>query len=108
MNSVQADLSNEAGLKSATPSIRATHQFVDSLVLCAGVRKMQKKTYTLGQPLSLLAEAMQSMDITDADMDSWEIEQADFFLNLGVEPEGDLLQAEYVDLLQQLHTAREE
>ena len=62
----------------------------------------------LRDDIPALEEAMQSMDVTDADMDSWEIEQADFFLNLGVEPEGDLLQAEYVDLLQQLHTAREE
>jgi NAD(P)-dependent dehydrogenase (short-subunit alcohol dehydrogenase family) len=67
-NRVQADLSNEAGLNTAATSIRATHESVDSLVLCAGVRKMQKKTYTLGQPLSALAEAMQSMDYADLEL----------------------------------------
>ena len=46
-----------------------------------------------------------SMGVTDADMDSWELEQAEFFHSLGKEPEGDFLRAGYVELLLDLSNA---
>ena len=55
-----------------------------------------------------LDEAKLSMNVTDADMDSWELEQADFFVNLGKEPEGHILHAGYVELLLELQAAKDE
>lgn len=55
-----------------------------------------------------LDDAKCSMNVTDADMDSWEAEQAEFFLTVGVEPEGDMLRTEYVELLQALQNAHAE
>ena len=62
----------------------------------------------LRDDIPALEEAKRSMDVTDADMDSWQSEQAEFFLGLGKEPEGEVLEAEYVSLLQELEVAREE
>lgn len=52
-----------------------------------------------------LAESMTSYNITHADMDQWEKEQAEFFGDLGKEPEATSLQVEYVELLQELQVA---
>lgn len=52
-----------------------------------------------------LAESMKSYNISHEDMDQWEEEQAQFFNELGKEPEANSLQVEYVELLQALQAA---
>lgn len=47
-----------------------------------------------------LESSMQSLGITDADMDAWEKEEAQFFSQLGTEREYDLRAVTYVELLQ--------
>lgn len=55
-----------------------------------------------------LEESKQRFNVSDEDMDRWEKEQAEFFDQLGEEPETNTLQVEYVELLQALQAARTE
>ncbi|KAI0702856.1 hypothetical protein BC835DRAFT_1263436, partial [Cytidiella melzeri] len=50
----------------------------------------------------VLREAMVSLNITDADMDSWEQEELRFFARIGNEDEYDVHAVVYVELLQEL------
>lgn len=52
-----------------------------------------------------LTEAMERYQLTDADLDRWEQEETEFFMQLGEEPQANLLQVEYVELLQNLQVA---
>ena len=47
-------------------------------------------------------EAKISLDITDQDLESWKIEQEEYFLTLGDEPESKIRAIAYVELLQKL------
>ena len=60
---------------------------------------------TLDQDIPALKDAMAKFKLTDADLDNWENEEANFFTQLGTEPETNTLQVEYVELLQTLQTA---
>ena len=55
-----------------------------------------------------LEESKSAFNVTEEDMDRWETEQADFFSNLGTEPQATTIQAEYVELLQALGAAEAE
>lgn len=65
IKAICGDLSKENGIKSILAQIKATHDQVDTLVNCAGIRPMQKKFYALGQSLSSLEESMQSFSYAD-------------------------------------------
>ena len=47
-------------------------------------------------------EAKRSLGVTDKDLESWKIEQQDYFLTLGDEPESRVHAIAYVELLQKL------
>ena len=55
-----------------------------------------------------LEESKRAFNVSDEDMDRWETEQAEFFCQVGAEPEATTLQVEYVELLQELQSARDE
>ena len=63
---------------------------------------------TLDQDIPALEDAMRKFKITDIDLDQWEKEEAEFFTQLGKEPETNTLRVEYVELLQVLQSARVE
>lgn len=63
---------------------------------------------TLENDTRALAESMQSYNVSHEDMDRWEKEQAEFFSELGKEPEAQSKQVEYVELLQELAAASSE
>jgi hypothetical protein len=47
-------------------------------------------------------EAKRSLGVTDEEMDSWKVEQEEYFLTLGNEPESKVRAIAYVELLQKL------
>jgi len=47
-------------------------------------------------------EAKRSLSVTDEDLESWKIEQEEYFLTLGDEPESKVRAIAYVKLLQKL------
>ena len=63
---------------------------------------------TLDQDVPALEDALQKFKITHADLDQWETEEAEFFTQLGQEPETNTLRVEYVEALQVLQAARTE
>ena len=63
---------------------------------------------TLDQDVPALEDAMRKFKITDVDLDQWEKEEAEFFTQLGKEPETNTLRVEYVEALQALQSARTE
>lgn len=62
----------------------------------------------LAEDTLALEEAKESLKITDENMDLWEVEQVEFFANVGKEPEAHSLRVEYVEHLQSLRAAGEE
>ena len=60
---------------------------------------------TLDRDVPALRQSMERFNLTDADLDRWEEEEAEFFSQLGKEPEANTLQVEYVELLQALQDA---
>ena len=65
VKTVSGNLATEDGISSILKKIKSTHDQVDTLVHCAGIRRLQKKEYSVGQPLSSLAESMQSLSYAD-------------------------------------------
>jgi hypothetical protein len=49
-----------------------------------------------------LVEAMKSLNIQDGDLEHWNVEQAEYFESLGMEPEWDIHAVAYVEHLQEL------
>ena len=62
----------------------------------------------LERDVPALKESMERLHVTDADLDRWEREEADFLSQLGKEPEQNTLQVEYVELLLSLQAALSE
>ncbi|KAK7689644.1 hypothetical protein QCA50_007437 [Cerrena zonata] len=68
----------------------------------------QQALKILNEDVAAFEEAKRNLKISDADLDLWEKEQAEYFEALGKEPEGDRLKVEYVELLQALDKAANE
>jgi len=67
INTVQAELSTEEGIKAAIHKIRSLNKEVDILVTAAGIRLVNRKSFTAGQSLETLVEATQSLSYDDLD-----------------------------------------
>ncbi|RDL41625.1 NAD(P)-binding Rossmann-fold containing protein [Venustampulla echinocandica] len=67
LSRVQGDLSQESGVAGVVSEIKASHKEVDVLVMCAGVRKVNKIAFTPGESLLKLVEATQSLSFQDLD-----------------------------------------
>ncbi len=64
---MQADLSTEEGIKAAISKIRSLHNEIDIVVTAAGIRLVNKKSFTPGQSLATLVDATQSLSYDDLD-----------------------------------------
>ena len=51
-----------------------------------------------------LQHSLQSLGASEADLDKWEVEEAEYFQTLGQEPEWDVHAIAYIELLQELCT----
>ncbi|KAL1618811.1 putative secondary metabolism biosynthetic enzyme [Neofusicoccum ribis] len=74
VRTVQGDLSTADGVSGIAAAIKATHDEVDILVHCAGIRILNPTTFEPGEPLSALAAATQSL--------AWEDMEKSFRINV--------------------------
>lgn len=69
---VQGDVSSKEGIDEVVSKVRAFETGVDTLVTAAGIRRLNKKSFTPGQGLAALVESTRSLDWKDMD-DSFHI-----------------------------------
>ncbi|EXJ91443.1 hypothetical protein A1O1_04555 [Capronia coronata CBS 617.96] len=71
---VQGDVASRDGIASVVSKVRNLGMGIDTLVLAAGIRRVNKKTFSPGLGLSKLVEAVQSLD--------WDDMEASFRINV--------------------------
>lgn len=68
IKTIHGELGNKASLHEVVTKVRQTHDEVDILVHCAGIRKQNKIAYEVGQPLEKLFAATNSLVYEDIEM----------------------------------------
>lgn len=82
--SVQGDVGSKKGIDEVVAKVRSLGKGVDTLITAAGIRRLNKKSFTPGQGLAALVESTRSLDWQDLD-DSFHINVfSQYYLTAGL------------------------
>lgn len=83
-DSVQGDVGSKHGIDEVVTKVKSLGKGVDTLITAAGIRRLNKKSFTPGQGLAALVESTNSLDWQDLD-DSFHINVfSQYYLTAGL------------------------